>query len=94
MYYYSYISSNLNPSTIQFLLTKSLKLTGDNWRIEIFVAHDDTYKCGYYTDDGRIDTDTIIVTETTSIFVRSEEYIQLDDEITFTDNGFNYGGGA
>ena len=94
MYYYSYISSNLNPSTIQFLLTKSLELTGDNWRIEIFVAHDDTYKCGYYTDDGRIDTDTIIVTETTSIFVRSEEYIQLDDEITFTDNGFNYGGGA
>lgn len=94
MYYYSYISSNLNPSTIQFLLTKSLKLTGDNWRIEIFVAHDDTYKCGYYTTDGRIDTDTIIVTETTSIFVRGEEYIQLDDEITFTDNGFNYGGGV
>ena len=92
MYYYSYIYDNLNPSKITFELLKSLKQSGNNWTLEIFVAHDSTHKCGYLIANGRITTDTVIVAETTTIFTSADDYTQKGESITFTETGFNYSG--
>ena len=79
LYFYSYITDNLQASLINFMLTTAIKDTGDNWQIEIFVNDDDVYKCGYYTTTGRIDTQTIIEPTGLSIILQEENWIDIGD---------------
>ena len=102
LYYYSYISDNLQASLINFMLTTSLNPTGDNWQIEIFVNDDETYKCGYYTSTGRIDTQTDIKPIGLSVILQEENWIdagstplEFDEEeqtISTDFNGYDYVG--
>ena len=77
LYFYSYITDNLQPSLINFMLTTAIEDTGNNWQIEIFVNDDETYKCGYYTTTGRIDTQTIVEPTGLSIILQEENWIDI-----------------
>jgi len=84
LYYYSYITDVFNPQHISFNLPKSIKESGDNWRLDILTNDTNTLKSGYYTIKGRIDTDTIITEPQDTTIVDANNYIALgDDSPTF-----------
>lgn len=89
LYFYSYIKDNRTPSYIAFPLTKSLKQSGNNWQMEIFVNDNEDYQCGYYSTVGRIENESVVNISTIPIFSTEEAYIQLEEHILFNATYYN-----
>lgn len=83
LYYYSYLTDVFNPQFMTFKLPKSIKPSGDNWRLDIFVNDTPTLKCGYYTTTGRVDTDTDITEPQNTIIIDENNYTHLGSDYPF-----------